>query len=155
MKKILQTLTRVFFAVLLLSFGTANAQTVHFDDAGDPNKATSITGLTVNDISYDVTFIVGQEAFHIYGDYPGTFTFTTSDDAEAAVVAMDAALNAANAAEVGINEISGVESFYVPWTRHLSQQYQFLYKFLRSHLTEKFLPRKLPTSKSAEQLFYI
>ncbi len=60
MKKILQTLTRVFFAVLLLSFGTANAQTVHFDDAGDPNKATSITELTVNDISYDVTFIVGQ-----------------------------------------------------------------------------------------------
>ncbi len=119
MKKILQTLTRVFFAVLLLSFGTANAQTVHFDDAGDPNKATSITGLTVNDISYDVTFIVGQEAFHIYGDYPGTFTFTTSDDAEAAVVAMDAALNAANAAEVGINEISGVESFYVPWTSYL------------------------------------
>ena len=115
MKKFTKTLTTAFIAFLLLSFGTAKAQTVHFDDIDEPNKATSITGVMVDGTSYDVTFVVGQEAFHYYGTYPGTFTLTTSEDAEAAAIIMDDALNAENALKIGTLGELGVETFHVPF----------------------------------------
>ena len=103
MKNFTQTLTTVFFAVLLLSIGTTNAQTVNFDDSGWPNKATSIDGLVVDGTTYDVTFLPGpsQEAVHAYGDFPGVFTFNGESEGTAAAIALDDALNAAGATHIG------------------------------------------------------
>ena len=112
MKIFYQTLTTAFIAVFLLSFCTANAQTVNFDDAAHPGKATSITGLTVAGSTYDVSFDL-NEANNVYGAFPGTYTFSTYATAEDAVDAMNAALNEANALKVG--QVDGAEfpSFYI------------------------------------------
>ena len=72
--------------------------TVVFGDGG--TKATAITNLVVDGTTYDVqirTAIPNE----IYGAYPGTYTFTTNDDATAAVNAINAALNAQGATHVG------------------------------------------------------
>jgi hypothetical protein len=118
MKNFTQTLTAAFIAVLLFSFGLANAQTVHFGDSGWPTKATSITGLSVNDKTYDVIFDTGQEAFNVFGDFPGVFTFDGETEGTAAAVAMDDALNAAGASHIGeIQSLPerGFEIFHIPY----------------------------------------
>ena len=89
--------------VTILSIGTTNAQTVHFDDSGWPTKATSIDGLVVDGTAYDATFLPwpSQEAVHAYGGFPGVFTFNGKSEGTAAAIALDAALNAAGATHIG------------------------------------------------------
>jgi hypothetical protein len=106
-------LNAAFFVLLLFAFGTANAQTVHFDDPGQPATATSISGLDVDGTTYTVVFTILQEAVHAYDIYPGTYTFDNETDATAAVTAMSAALNSANALEVGVIDGIGYEVFAV------------------------------------------
>ena len=103
MKKITQLVTTVFMAVLILSIGTIDAQTVNFDDSGWPTKATSIDGLVVDGTTYVVSFLPGpsQEAVHAYGPFPGVFTFNGESEGTAAAIALDDALNAAGATHIG------------------------------------------------------
>jgi hypothetical protein len=72
--------------------------TVVFGDGG--TKATAITDLVVDGTTYDVQ-IKTAIPNEIYGAYPGTYTFTTNDEATAAVKAINAALNAQGATHVG------------------------------------------------------
>jgi hypothetical protein len=88
----------------------ANAQTVHFDDSAAPTKATSITGLVLNDVAYDISFVMAQEAGTVYGDYSDpTFTFTDIAAASEANVAMIAVLESSGATDIGVvdGEIGG------------------------------------------------
>ncbi len=109
-----------FFIVLLWSFSAANAQTVHFDDISRPEMATSITGLTVNGTSYDITWSAVLEAVNVFGAYPGTYTFSTESDATAAVTAMSAILNTKSALQVGVVGGVGSEVFTVPFESFIS-----------------------------------
>ena len=72
--------------------------TVEFADGGV--KATAIRNLVVDGVTYDVEF---KHAYpqQIYGDYPGTYTFTSNTDASAAINAIDDALNSTDATTVG------------------------------------------------------
>ena len=103
------TVLLAIFAItmgLLLGTGAAQAQTVIFDST-IPDKAIGITGLNVNGTTYDVDFIYATGAIGIYGQQPGDYDFDNLADAEAAVVAANAALNAANVLFVG-SEGTGV-----------------------------------------------
>jgi hypothetical protein len=113
MKNFTQTLTTVFFAVLLFAFGMANAQTVHFDDDNNPTKATSITGLSINGSTYDVIFTILQEAVHPYGAFPGLYTFHSESDATDAATAVNAALNSAGALKTGADGGIGYELYTI------------------------------------------
>lgn len=100
MKTRLLTLT-IFLA--FLSFFMCNsilAQTVNFDDPGKPNMATSIKGLTVGGITYDVDFVTVIPV-NLYGVFPGSFTFSNQTDADQAITELNLALNNSIAMEVG------------------------------------------------------
>jgi hypothetical protein len=114
MKRFTQTLTTAFIAILLLSFGAANAQTVHFDDPAAPEKATSITGLILNGTNYDIIFDYTEAAI-VYGDYTApTFTFDNETDAGEAAIAMITELESAGAAKIGqVNGQPGTQTFCI------------------------------------------
>jgi len=78
--------------------GGGGTTTVEFGDGGV--KATAIRNLVVDGVTYDVEFrfVYPQQ---IYGNYPGTYTFKTNDDAITATEAINAALNNTDAATVG------------------------------------------------------
>ena len=78
--------------------GGGGTTTVEFGDGGV--KATAIRNLVVDGVTYDVEFrfVYPQQ---IYGNYPGTYTFKTNDDAITATEAVNAALNNTDAATVG------------------------------------------------------
>jgi hypothetical protein len=121
MKNFTQTLTTAFIVVLLFSFGLVNAQTVHFDDDEAPTKATSITGLILNDVTYDISFVMAQEAGTVYGDYSDpTFTFTDIAAASEANVAMIAVLQSFGATDIGVvdGEIGG-QAFQIGYSAKL------------------------------------
>jgi hypothetical protein len=84
---------------LLLLASAASAETVVFGELA--GKAIGITELDIGGTLYDVLFPERVPAVLVYGAFPGTFTFTTNGDAQAAVIAVDAALNDANALTVG------------------------------------------------------
>jgi hypothetical protein len=86
---------------LLVTAGATHAANVVFGDSANPTKATGIQDLSVGRTLYDVTFNVSVTAATVYGSFPGKFTFTTSNAADAARDAINAALNAANALAVG------------------------------------------------------
>ena len=72
--------------------------TVIFADGG--TKATGITDLVVDGVTYDVEFI-DDTPLEIYGTFPGTYTFTETVDAEAAMDVINSALNDADATAAG------------------------------------------------------
>jgi hypothetical protein len=72
--------------------------TVVFGDGG--TKATAITDLVVDGVTYDVQIRTAVPN-EIYGTYPGTYTFTTNAEAVTAVEAINNALNEAGASHVG------------------------------------------------------
>ncbi len=84
---------------LLLGASAASAATVTFGSL--QGKAIGITDLDIGGTLYDVLFDESAPAVAVYGAFPGTFTFTTNGDAQAAVIAVDAALNGAGALTVG------------------------------------------------------
>ncbi len=80
---------------------------VVFGDGG--TKATAITDLVVDGVTYDVEFVF-QNAGQVYGPYPATtFTFPSSDDALRALDEINVALNGADAVSVG--EPGGTRNF--------------------------------------------
>jgi hypothetical protein len=85
--------------IALLGASAASAETVTFGSR--EGKAIGITDLDVGGTLYDVLFPERVPAVLVYGEFPGTFTFTTNGDAEAAVIAVNAALNGASALTVG------------------------------------------------------
>ena len=72
--------------------------TVIFADGG--TKATGITDLVVDGVTYDVEFIY-DTPLEIFGTFTGTYTFTENADAEAAMDVVNIALNDAEATAVG------------------------------------------------------
>jgi hypothetical protein len=83
---------------LLLGASAASAATVTFGSL--PGKAIGITELDVGGTFYDVLFDELATASSIYGTFPGTFSMT-ANEANAASIAMVAALNTAEAQSVG------------------------------------------------------
>ena len=83
---------------LLLGANVASAATVTFGSL--QGKAIGITELDVGGTIYDVLFDEFATASSIYGPFPGTFPMT-GNEANAASIAMVAALNAAEALSVG------------------------------------------------------
>ena len=105
MKKIICTLAIVLFGLL-----TVKGQTVEFNHDEEPKAATKITNLVVDETVYDVLFPQMVTAGGVYGDYPGTLTFDTPEEATAAQAAVMEALNNAEATSVG--ETTGPVSVY-------------------------------------------
>jgi hypothetical protein len=108
-KKNLQLISMLAIC-LVQGIYTSEAQTVVFGDAQSPLKATEIKNLDVAGTSYNVTFPQQVTANGVYGGFPGTFTFNTNTEAEAAVDAVMAALNNDGAISVGEASQSGVGS---------------------------------------------
>jgi hypothetical protein len=98
--KRLSGLATIAVLTLIILGPNAGAE-VMFDNTESPFRATSVVGLEVNGNTYDVTFDVTIEAFHVFGPYPGVLNFITAEDAEAAVNALNAALNGAGALSIG------------------------------------------------------
>jgi len=74
----------------------------------DPNNATKAIGvvnLDIGGILFNVDFTPEATAGLVYGDFPSIFDFTTSDAAAAAMISLNAALNA----EGGVFFVGGVE----------------------------------------------
>lgn len=86
---------------LLLGASAAQAANVIFE--GSTQKAIAILDLDVPGFSvpFNVTFKGPTEAVNVYGPWPGDLDFNNSDDAAAAVDAVNAALNLENAETVG------------------------------------------------------
>jgi hypothetical protein len=75
--------------------------TVLFGDGGT-DKATGITDLVVDGVTYDMEFVYGSPAA-VYGAFPGDkYTFTTSATAQVAIAAINVALNGTDATLIGI-----------------------------------------------------
>jgi hypothetical protein len=85
--------------IALLGASAASAATVTFGSL--EGKAIAITDLDVGGTFYDVLFKETAPAVVVYGALPGTFTFTTSGDAQDAVLAVVDALSTALALTVG------------------------------------------------------
>ena len=104
-------LSAIFTCTLCLGIGAgaAGAQVVEFNDTSFPNKATHIRALTVGGAVYDVEFLqlTIPADTDLYGPWPGTFTFDNATDAEAAVVAVNAALNGSLTPATSIGEPGG------------------------------------------------
>ena len=81
---------------LVFLLGTASAQAgfaVTFDTV-DTTQATGILNLEVDGTFYNVSFTPNaQTAADVYGPFPGTYDFKTSNAAKDAVDAVNAALN--------------------------------------------------------------
>ena len=93
---------------LLLSAIPAQAQTVVIEG----NTATAIRDLELNGVTYDVNF-VHSTAPTLYGD-PPIFDFSTAPDAQAAVQAVNSALNAdGGAIHVGPDETFEVDLYLI------------------------------------------
>ena len=108
---------------LLLIAASVDAQDVKFDDSGDPNKATRILGLDVGGTTYDVEFLALRFAYEIYGDFDSfSSTFDTATEAEAAVDAVIAALNAGGATKVGETDNEGYPIFNIGFEKDLAGQ---------------------------------
>jgi len=76
----------------------AGGATVVFGDGG--TKATAITNLVVDGVTYDVEF-VDDFPRQVYGPFSGTYTFTTQSAAETAMNEMNIALQDAGATITG------------------------------------------------------
>jgi hypothetical protein len=76
----------------------ATTTEVLFDDGG--TKATRITDLVVDGVTYDVAFVDSYPS-QIYDEYPGTYTFTSTGDAATAMDAMNSALQGSIATVTG------------------------------------------------------
>ena len=101
----------IFTISLFLTFGSTVAQEVVFGDDLQPTMATAINGLEVGGVTYDVVFQLSMFASEIYGAYPGTFSiFDTSDEAQAAVTAINTALKGAGARTIGNLDQPDIES---------------------------------------------
>ena len=98
-KKLSALAASVVAMSLLLGANVASAATVTFGSL--QGKAIGITDLDIGGTLYDVLFDEKVPAVLVYGEFPGTFTFTTSGDAQDAVIAVNAALNGENARIVG------------------------------------------------------
>jgi hypothetical protein len=85
--------------IALLGASAASAETVTFGSR--EGKAIGITDLDVGGTLYDVLFPEKTRAVVVYGEFPGTFTFTTKGDAGTAAIAVAAALTIAEALTVG------------------------------------------------------
>jgi hypothetical protein len=85
--------------IALLGASAASAETVTFGSR--EGKAIGITDLDVGGTLYDVLFPEKTRAVAVYGEFPGTFTFTTNGDAQTAAIAVAGALTIANALTVG------------------------------------------------------
>jgi hypothetical protein len=108
-KKVLSALAAGAVAMtLLLGASTASAQTVIFGDSSAPTKATGISDLVVNGITYQVTFELEKFAYEIYGPFPGDFPyFNTRSEAEDAIDAVNAALQGDGATAIGEEGVQG------------------------------------------------
>jgi hypothetical protein len=84
--------------IFLLGAGAAQATEVIFGSL--PGKAIAITDLDIEGTIYDVLFDEAERASSIYGPFPGTFSMT-GNEANAAALAIVAALNTAGATLVG------------------------------------------------------
>jgi hypothetical protein len=99
---------------LLLGASAAQADVVR--DPDNSFKAIGITNLDIGGTPYNVDFVGPTEAVNVYGGYPGTLDFTTSDSAHDAVTAVNAALTAADIAEVGPDALDGgTVTYRVGW----------------------------------------
>ena len=85
---------------LLLGTSAAQAETVLFDP-DFPTRALGIEDLEFGGTLYDVDFILGEVGFAYDSGFPYVFDFPTSSAAQAAVIAVNAALTAAGALSVG------------------------------------------------------
>jgi hypothetical protein len=85
--------------VLLLGVSTAQAATV-IRDATLTNSAVAILALEVDGVYYDVEFL-NASAIEIYGDYPGTYDFSTYTTVTNAAEEVNVALRGAG----GITEV--------------------------------------------------
>jgi len=63
-------------------------------------KAKGINNLVVDGVTYDVEFLLAVPS-EIYGNYPGTYTFKTNENAIVAIEAANIALNDTKATVVG------------------------------------------------------
>ena len=99
--------------LLLIIVSAAQAATVIFD-SGTSGKAIGIEGLTVPGFSlpFNVAFIGPTEAVNVYGS-PPELDFTTSDSASAAVDAVNAELNGANATSVGQEGLGAFDTYRI------------------------------------------
>jgi hypothetical protein len=88
-------------ACLMLGASAAQSATEVILDTDSRFKAIGITDLDIGGTLYNVTFASDSLAVRVYGEFPGTFTFTTEEDAQAAVDAIVAALNDSVAQLVG------------------------------------------------------
>ena len=102
---------------LLVSLSTAMAETVRLDPKDD-SIAVGIDDLEVNGTFYNVAF-VNEGPDEIYGPSPFAFDFASEADANAAVDAVIAALNASSATRTSSEGVSNppriVNYFLVGW----------------------------------------
>ena len=90
---------------------------MRFDDVTNQNKATGIDDLVVPGFgTFDVAFTVGDDAFDIYGVFPGDLVplppFFGVDGSKDASSAINLALNLAEALGVGEVDGSPASEFY-------------------------------------------
>jgi hypothetical protein len=98
---------------LLLGTSAAQAATVIFDP-NDSTKATGIENLDIGDTFYNVAFTANSTgAFQVYGPFPGTFDFDTSQTAADAADAVNNALNINIAQTVGAEGSAGVPFYRI------------------------------------------
>lgn len=124
MKKRVFTLTTFLAILSFCTSSSISAQTVKFDDPLKTNMATSIEGLMIGGVMYDVDF-VSVIPVNLYGAFPGTFTFNNQTDANQAIAEVNSALNNSNAIEIGPIGSAGLGIYgigYESFTAGASQQ---------------------------------
>ncbi len=105
--------TFVVTMALLLGTSTARAATVNFDP-DNPTQATGIENLDIGGTFYNVAFTANSTAaFQVYGRFPGTFDFDTSQTAADAAHAVNNALNINGAQTVGAEGSEGVPVYRI------------------------------------------
>jgi hypothetical protein len=105
--------TFVVTMALLLGTSTARAATVNFDP-DNPTQATGIENLDIGGTFYNVAFTANSTgAFKVYGPFPGTFDFDTSQTAADAANAVNNALNINGAQTVGAEGSEGVPVYRI------------------------------------------
>jgi hypothetical protein len=104
---------------LLLGTSAAQAANVIFDP-NDSTKATGIEDLDIGGTLYNVTFTeTSTAAVQVYGPFPGTFDFDTSQTAADAANAVNNALNINGAQTVGAEESGGLPFYRIGFKSQL------------------------------------
>jgi hypothetical protein len=100
--KLISAAVLVLTVIVFVPISSQAAEEVIFDQ-NDLSRAVEIRNLNITGTLYNVTFSGSNTtADAAYGAWPGAFDFNTSDGAENAVLAVNAALNTAGALTVGV-----------------------------------------------------